>query len=69
MRHFLEKNDGLAVTKLNRGLSSGYYFRLNSISERHRLDTAGDSIGVFPLYLYSETSGQQTIEQSDTSAS
>jgi predicted helicase len=62
MRHFLEKNDGLAVTKLNRGLSSGYYFSLNSISERHLLDTAGDSIGVFPLYLYPNKNQQQTIE-------
>jgi len=64
MRHFLEKNDGLAVTKLNRGLSTGYYFRLNSISERHLLDTAGDSIGVFPLYLYQKKNQQQTIEES-----
>ena len=54
MKHFLNKNDGIAVTKLNRGLSTGYYFSLNSISERHLLDTAGDSIGVFPLYLYPE---------------
>lgn len=50
MNHFIQDNYGLAVTKVNRGLSVGYSFILNSISERHLLDTAGDSIGVFPLY-------------------
>ncbi|MEK9530633.1 MAG: type ISP restriction/modification enzyme, partial [Flavobacteriaceae bacterium] len=71
MRHFIQANYGLVVTKVNRGISVGYSFILNSISERHLLDTAGDSIGIFPLFLYPETkpltsSGQatqQTIEQ------
>jgi predicted helicase len=52
MNNFIKGNIGLAVTKVNRGISCGYSFILNSISERHLLDTAGDSIGVFPLYLY-----------------
>jgi predicted helicase len=63
MNHFIQDNIGLAVTKVNRGISCGYSFILNSISERHLLDTAGDSIGVFPLFLYPETNGQQTIGQ------
>jgi predicted helicase len=65
MKHLLKDNLGLAVTKVNRGLSVGYSFILNSISDRHLLDTAGDSIGIFPLYLYPDTNGQQTIEQSN----
>ena len=31
MRHFINKNYGLALTKVNRGISSGYSFILNSI--------------------------------------
>ena len=42
MNHFIQDNIGLAVTKVNRGISCGYSFILNSISERHLLDTAGD---------------------------
>ena len=64
MKHFLKRNIGLALTKLNRGISSGYYFPINTISERHLLDTAGDSIGIFPLYLYPEVGEQATLEQS-----
>ncbi len=63
MNHFNKENYGLAVTKVNRGISLGYFFILNSISDRHLLDSAGDSIGVFPLYLYPESNGQQSIEE------
>lgn len=64
MKHFLKRNIGLALTKLNRGISSGYYFPINTISERHLLDTAGDSIGIFPLYLYPEAGEQATLDHS-----
>ncbi len=63
MNHFIQNNIGLAVTKVNRGISCGYSFILNSISERHLLDTAGDSIGVFPLYIYQETNTATTFDQ------
>ena len=65
MRHFLSgDNLALITTKLNRGLSSGYNFISRNILDLHLLDSAGDSLQTFPIYLYPETNGQQTIEES-----
>lgn len=64
MQHFFKKNNiGLVATRLNRQKSLGYFWISNSLIERHILDTAGDSTSFFPLYLYPETNGQQTIGQ------
>ncbi len=61
MQHLLKTNYSIALTKTNRNISNGYYFCFNSIAERHLLDTAGDSIGIFPLYLYPEENKQESI--------
>jgi predicted helicase len=57
-------NMGIISTRSNRGISAGYFFITNTICDLHTLDTAADAMFVFPLYLYPETSGQQTIGQS-----
>ncbi len=54
MRHLFKNNIAFQLTSKNRQLSSGYFFVSRTISDRHLLDTAGDSMSVFPLYLYSE---------------
>jgi predicted helicase len=63
MQHFQnKKNVGLVVTRLNRQKSHGYFWITNEITERHILDSAGDSTSIFPLYLYPKTNGQQTLD-------
>lgn len=54
MKHLLKDNIALQLTSKNRQVSYGYIFISRTISDRHLLDTAGDSMSVFPLYLYSE---------------
>ncbi len=55
MRNFVKKNNiGLIATRLNRQLSSGYFFLTSKIVDFHILDSAGDSTSAFPLYLYFE---------------
>ena len=66
MRHLFKDNYALISTRLNRGLSSGYNFITNNILDLHLLDTAGDSLQVFPLYLYPENNAQQTIDQNNS---
>ncbi|RXP47939.1 DNA methyltransferase [Lutibacter sp. HS1-25] len=63
MKHMLSPNIGLLITNKNRQLSLGYAFISEFISDRHFLDSAADSMAIFPLYLYTHTNGQQTIEQ------
>lgn len=62
MRHFLQNNYGLVVSKKSRQLSLGYMFITNSVTDLHILDSAADSTYNFPLYLYPETSTQQTLD-------
>ncbi len=64
-RNILHKNYTLLVTSKNRQLSLGYFFLSKDLTDRHFLDSAADSMSVFPLYLYPETNGQQTIEQTE----
>lgn len=52
MKHMLKPNISLLLTSMNRQLSVGYCFVSELISDRHNLDTAGDSMSIFPLYLY-----------------
>jgi len=54
MKHLLKPNLSLQITSQNRQLSLGYIFISNCISDRHLLDSAADSMSVFPLYLYPE---------------
>lgn len=62
-KHFGKSNLGLVVSKKSRQLSLGYVFITSSITDLHILDSAADSTYIFPLYLYPETSTQQTIDQ------
>jgi predicted helicase len=52
MQHLILPNISMQLTSLNRQLSVGYFFISNTISDRHLLDSAGDSMSVFPLYIY-----------------
>ena len=54
MQHLIHPNISLQLTSINRQLSLGYFFISTTISDRHLLDSAGDSMSVFPLYLYIE---------------
>lgn len=54
MKHLLQSNIALNVTSKNRQSSLGYFFISKLITDRHLLDTAGDSMSVFPLYLYAD---------------
>jgi len=63
MKHLLFPNIALQITSKNRQISLGYIFISKNISDRHLLDSAADSMSVFPLYLYPEASPQQTIGQ------
>ena len=46
-----ESNIGLIVTRLNRGVSDGYFLVSNQICDLHVLDSAADSMVFFPLYV------------------
>ena len=63
MKHITKPNIALQLTSKNRQLSLGYFFISKHISDRHLLDSAADSMSVFPLYLYPEANTQQTIDQ------
>lgn len=63
MAHLVKDNFAFVTTRLNRGLSQGYNFISRNILDLHLLDSAADSLQSMPLYLYPETTAQQTIEQ------
>ena len=54
MRHLIHNkgNIGLLLTKRNRQISLGYYLATDCIPDLHVLDSAADSMQLFPLYLY-----------------
>jgi predicted helicase len=52
MKHLLKENLALLVTSKNRQVSLGYSFITKYVSDRHFLDSAADSMSVFPLYTY-----------------
>jgi predicted helicase len=54
MKHLLQTNLSLQATSKNRQLSTNYFLVSNTISDRHLLDSAADSMSAFPLYLYTE---------------
>ena len=62
MQHFLKgANVGLVIPKLNKE-DNCFFISKNIIA--HKLCSAYDSNSIFPLFLYPETKGQQTIGQS-----
>lgn len=54
MKHLVENNFGIIVSKKSRQLSLGYMFITKTITDLHILDSAADSTYIFPLYLYPE---------------
>lgn len=54
MNNMHNENIALQITSKNRQLSLGYFFISKYISDRHLLDSAGDSMSIFPLYFYEE---------------
>ena len=63
MKHFvLGKNIGLCFVKAGRNADNQNYFVTNKIVTKDAISSL-DSINVFPLYLYPETNGQQSIGQ------
>src|SRR5690625_1609381 len=72
MQHFtLGKNIGLTLCKqFKTGDNYVHAFIANKVIESSYVSNRTSEItSTFPLYIYPETSGQQTIKQSDTSAS
>ena len=61
MKHLLNNNISLCVTKVNRQLSLGYCWISKCIVDRHILDSAGDTTCCFPIYLYEDTSTQTSF--------
>jgi predicted helicase len=63
MQHFFnKKNIGLNVCKVGRSINSHNYFLSNQITDKN-LTSSLDSVNTFPLYLYPETNGQLSTEQ------
>lgn len=54
MKHLLDSNIALCVTKSNRQLSLGYCWINKNIVDRHILDSSGDTTCCFPLYIYED---------------
>ncbi len=61
-RHALNDNYIFLTTSKNRQLSLGYFFISKMLPDRHFLDSAADSMSVFPLYRYSQESNQYSAE-------
>ena len=55
MKHMLLTNNiSIVTTRLNRQVSTNYFFVTRDISDLHLLDNARDSMQVFPLFTYNE---------------
>lgn len=62
MKHFvLGENIGLCLVKSGRNADNQNFFVTNKIVTKDAISSL-DSINVFPLYLYTETTAQQTIQ-------
>lgn len=64
MKHLLNNNLSLCITKANRQLSLGYCWISKCIVDRHILDSAGDTTCCFPLYLYDDSNQTSFFDQS-----
>ncbi|GET24391.1 type ISP restriction/modification enzyme [Prolixibacter sp. NT017] len=66
MKHFvIGENIGLCFVKVGRNADNQNFFVTNKIVTKDAISSL-DSINVFPLYLYTETTAQQTIEPAAT---
>lgn len=54
MRHLLKDNVALIATRINRQISTGYFFVSEHLVDRHLLDNAQDATYVMPLYQINE---------------
>ncbi|HKC69221.1 MAG TPA: type ISP restriction/modification enzyme, partial [Bacteroidia bacterium] len=62
MKHFFKKeNLGLAAVKVGRRLEEHNYFITKYITDKG-ICSSLDNANVFPLYLYPDTNGQQTLD-------
>lgn len=65
MDHIYKRdNISLVATRINRGISSGYIFITDCLLDLHLLDSAGDSLQTFPLYLYPDSNDMLSTETS-----
>jgi predicted helicase len=62
MKHMIDGNCGLIVSRINRQISTGYEFITENISDFHVLDNLNDATYLFPLYLYEEVDFLGTIK-------
>lgn len=62
MRNVQDGNIFLIVTKGNRQLSLGYFWLCTDLFDLHVLDTAGDSLQSFPLYIFPADNSQPTLD-------
>jgi len=64
MRHFLQgENIGLSALRQSRNLEQGTFWMNKSIVGKDAISSL-DTCTTFPLYIFPETNGQQTIERS-----
>jgi predicted helicase len=61
MNNLVANNYSLVCVKIGRDESAHNYFISNSITDKN-LTSSLDNSNVFPLYLYPETTGQQTLD-------
>src|SRR5690606_5977333 len=65
MKHMLKENIALLTCRQQTSFDFQHSFISNKISERCSVSLqTGEVNYIFPIYLYPETNGQQTIEQS-----
>src|SRR5690606_22095790 len=66
MKHLLKENIALLTCRQQTSFDFQHAFISNKISERCSVSLqTGEVNYIFPIYLYPETNGQQTIEQSE----
>lgn len=63
MNNLIPNNFSFVCVKIGRDATAHNYFISNSITDKS-LTSSLDNANIFPLYLYPETNGQQTIGQS-----
>jgi predicted helicase len=61
MKHLTQDNIALCLVRVGRDADAHNYFLSNNITDKS-ISSSLDNANVFPLYIYSENSGQQTIE-------
>lgn len=64
MNHLLNNNIALTLVKVGRDADAHNYFVTKHITDKS-ISSSLDNANVFPLYLYTDTNGQQSIEQSE----